>query len=251
MKDVTKELLKTITEEEIDKKRKYIWLGKPKEVPKAVYKGFLDNLRYYRFENITELKENYSILVEKVRLPFRTVIWTWDFLFRMIFSNHKTHKEFVKLRKKYGKQLDRISGENYTLKDFLTMKVAKPNQIFLHDVSLTNFHHIQNPLFSAYTFDIVDKNGDSVVGVYQYEDFYNNIVSVPESQMIEKRSKIESAKNSKMGTKFALYGIALDPTYIEMHKKFKTKKRGFRIKVTDIQDNGKKPRLELPFVGTK
>lgn len=251
MKNITDDLMKTITEEEIDKRRNYVWLGKPQQVPKSVYKGMLKHLKYYEFESITELKENYGSFTQKIRLPFRTSVWVWGFLWKILFSQHKTNKHYLKLRKKYGKQRDRLLGEKYSFLDFLTMKVAKPNQIFLHDVALKNFHHQTNPLFSAYTFDIVDKNGDSILGVYQYEDFYNNIISQKESVMIEKKSTIEMAKNSAMGTKFALYGMVLDPSYTEIHKGIRTKNRGYRLKVTHIQDNGKKPKLELPFVGER
>ena len=47
MRDITKDLMKTVSNEELDKHRTYLWLGKPKTLSKNVFYPMINKLQYY------------------------------------------------------------------------------------------------------------------------------------------------------------------------------------------------------------
>lgn len=251
MKDITNDVFGSLTVDEIEKFRNYMFLGKRKKLPRKVFNQLLSVHKYYECGSINDLQNNYKKLTEKIRMPLLLTCFALSFGIKVVLSRNKWVSEHKKLREKYGSLHDRLLGERQDASDVFTLKVTKQNHVFMHDVRLKNFEHISNPLFSAYSFEVIDNNQHVIQGIYEYENFGQNIISSSENKLMEERTNIEMAKNAETGTRFAIYATALDPEFTDLEDDLKLKHRGFKLKVTHVQDAGKRPKIELPFVGLR
>lgn len=248
MKDMTQEWAESIKLESTKDQRSYTLFGEKQEIPDHIFEAMIKNYKYYEMKNIKEVIENYDSLIIRYRLSIRTMMWIVN-LMGKIAKKMRVMKEFMVLDSQFGSLQRELFGTDYRMSDILTRKITFPAQLILTDVKLENFQHIQNNLFSAYKFDVVDIQGNKMEAVYVYEEFFLQIFAPKESIVINRRTAIETARTSSAGKTWIVYAMAMTEHYkdMRMERRFRNK----RLYVRHIQEAGSSIKPDMPFLMIK
>jgi len=248
MKDMTQEWAESIKLETTKEQRSYTLFGEREEIPDHIFEAMIQNYKYYEMKNVKEIIDNYDSLIIRQRLSFRTMMWIVN-LMGKIAKKMRVMKEYMALDSKYGSLMRELYGTDYKMSDILTRKMSFPAQLILTDVKLENFQHIQNLLFSAYKFDVIDIQGNKIDAVFVYEEFFNQVFSPRENIVVNRRVAIETARSSMAGKTWIIYAMAMTEHYKDM--RMERRSRNKRLFVRHIQEAGSSIKPDMPFLMIK
>ncbi len=245
MKDLTQDWCESVRSESLDSGRSYILMGEKQVVPEHVFESMIKLNKYFEMESIKEVTDNYSNLIIRQRVPFRTTMWIIS-LFGKISKKMKLMKEFMEFDMRFGYLQRELYSNDRKVTDILTRHLIFPAFIVLTDIKLENFKHISNDLFSAYTFDLVDTHSNRIEGVFVYDEYFEQILSPKEKDVINRRTSIETARSSDAGKTWIVYAMPLTEQYKDFKNKSKTRNK--RLMVRHIQDGGSSIKTDMPFL---
>ncbi len=248
MKDMTQEWAESIKNETTVEQRSYTLFGEKQLIPDNIFEAMIKNYKYYEMKNVKEIIDNYDSLIIRQKLSFRTMGWVIG-LMGKIAKRMREMKEYMSLDAQFGNLMRELYGTDYKMTDILTRNMAFPAQLILADVKLENFQHIQNKLFSAYKFDVVDIHGDRIEAVFVYEEFFQQIFAPRENIVINRRTAIETARSSDAGKTWVVYAMAMSEHYKTM--KMERMPRNKRLFVRHIQEAGSTIKPDMPFLMIK
>lgn len=240
MRNHTEDFIKSLKPEDIERRMAFTVNGKRKRLPNKIGMSVLKEFEIYEAESISDLREGYDSLATESKVPKEYLKWVNDSLAEEISFNQI--KESFRLAFKYRKIMNDYMR---VTKSFLPSPSIKysSKQVLLADVKLKNFAKVENPLFTLYTFDVIDRNNDSMAGNFLYDSKMLDMIMTDHYQAV--RQRFDAARLAPPGNSYMIYANALGRNY-----KMSTtgKERGYMIKVLDIREPSGGRKIDPPLI---
>lgn len=229
MKDITEDVFKSMLENK--SKRTLVMDGVDVEIPDDLLRESIMSRKILETDELLSIKQNYKEYSKCRRIPLRWVKFLMQNS-KQSLTNKGTAKEHMRLMKAHKKEYNDVVSEIPSVWNIIQGKLDMQYAFYLHGMRLENIEHIENELFGAYTFDIVDSRGTRMQGVYVDHRFTET--------MIHRKAE----DNSKEKINMLKSNIPTQP-FIMVCRLSSTKQK---IQVLHIQDGGREVRPDLPFV---
>jgi len=240
MKDITGQRLQKVYESEMNGKICLVVDGEKCNIPDHVMSYLYKNWAVYEAKNIADIKQNYSIRKNKVRIPFKMIKFCASLALRSL--SRLDHRTYSELRKKYGTTRKfLVSNSSNQLKFLLTRKVPAPISVVISDVRLEDFKTYRNELFTIHTFVIVDMQGEKISCVYDEYHYLTKNIQNPTRPGVD----IDTIKNGEKSATWVVTASLLDENVTHQTSR---KKRGMCLGIINIQTGGRKNPPDMPVL---
>lgn len=243
MKDTTQEYISTLSIQDMQENTTYLVNGIPKRIPENTILFLYKNLKVYEAKDISDVIDNYDMIsAKKIFIPYGVVFslarYAWNVMSGIDLSLNRL------LRKEFG-SLAKFTFESKSpnkLLFFLYPRMPQFHTIHLFEIKFENFETITNPFFTAHLFDMLDIKGNKIKGVsVEYQYHLQNLKPHPSIPVID----IDTIKNAQKGSTFSVTFSVLDEN---VQNPFTKQKRGKRLLVRSITNNGIKGRPDPPLI---
>jgi len=242
MKDTTQEYISTLSMQDMQEKTTYIVNGVPKRLPENVVSFLYQNLKIYEAKDISDVINNYDVSSKKIFVPHKVMFSLARYAFHVMSTID------LKLNRMLTKQFGSLAKFTFETQSpnkllfLLCPRIPQPHSIHLFEIKFENFETITNPMFTAHLFDMLDIKGNKIKGVYvEYQYSLQNLKLPTGLPVID----INAIKSAQKGCTFSAICSILDEN---VQNPLTKQKRGKRLRVNSITNNGIKGRPEPPLI---